>query len=99
MRIRKLIVQLLLCVATTACCFSQSIPDSTSAKAVKLTQQYIGAVSSKADIMSAGIDKQTAKYLDKLQKQEDHIKHKLSKIDSLAANNIFPDADKKYADL
>ena len=45
------------------------------------------------------MDKQTEKYLAKLEKQEANLKKKLSKIDSSAAKKVFSNAEQQYADI
>ncbi len=95
MRIRQLVFVILLCIACPHYCLAQA-PDSTSVTAVKLTQNYIHSVSEKSDKISKDLDEQTEKYLAKLEKQEAVLKNKLSKIDSLAANNIFANSAQQY---
>ncbi|HEX7905826.1 MAG TPA: hypothetical protein VF487_18270 [Chitinophagaceae bacterium] len=65
----------------------------------KVGLQYAGKVSTKADELNKKLDKKSQQALQQLQKQEAKMKRKLMKIDSLAANNVFADADKKYKDL
>jgi hypothetical protein len=99
MRIRQLIFALLLCIALCECSFAQGIPDSLTAGAGKITRNYINAISEKSARISGDIDNQTEKYLDALEKQENKIKNKLVKVDSLAANNIFANTSQKYTDI
>lgn len=61
--------------------------------------KYFETISSKANDLEKKLDKKSEKTLAQLQKQEEKLRRKLSKIDSLAANNIFADADKKYKEL
>jgi hypothetical protein len=75
---------------------AQDQPVPLLAGANKTTQKYISAVDSKADYLSGQLDKQTEKYLDKLEKQELKLKAKLSKVDSLAAHNIFASSAAQY---
>jgi len=65
----------------------------------KITSQYINAVSDKADKLGNKMDEQTELYLLKLQKQEAKLQQKLSKIDSVAAHNIFSNSQEKYNNL
>ncbi len=65
----------------------------------KTSSQYINAVSEKADKISNKMDEQTDRYLARLQKQEAKLQKKLSKIDSLAAHNIFSNAQSQYEQL
>ena len=65
----------------------------------KVGLQYAGKVSAKADELNRKLDKKSQQALQQLQKQEAKMKRKLMKIDSLAANNVFANADKQYKDL
>jgi hypothetical protein len=62
----------------------------------KLPEKFIDKVNKKAARTEKQLIQKTEKYLAKLQKQEARLKKKLSKIDSLAANNIFDDEVAKY---
>lgn len=63
--------------------------DSLLARAQAVPQKYLTQVSQKSRQFEKQIDKRTAKALDRLLKQEKKMQHKLSRIDSLAAKNIF----------
>ncbi|SIN83659.1 hypothetical protein SAMN04488055_1684 [Chitinophaga niabensis] len=63
--------------------------DSILAKAGQVPQKYLSQVSSKSRQLEKQVDKRTAKALDRMIKQEKKLQRKLSKIDSLAAKNIF----------
>ena len=65
----------------------------------KVGLQYADKVSAKADELNKKLDKKSQQALQQLQKQEAKMKRKLMKIDSLAANNVFDNADKQYKDL
>ena len=65
----------------------------------KLALQYADKVSAKAEELNQKLDKKSQQALRQLQKQEAKMKRKLMKIDSLAANNVFANADKQYKDL
>ncbi len=80
-------------------CLAQTAPDSSIAMSSQLGQQYVSAISNKAEKMSGQLEKQTAKYLSKLEKQEARLQKKLAKIDSLAASKIFVDAKQQYQQL
>lgn len=73
------------------------LPDSLSTQSIPV--KYFESVSSSAKKLEEKLDKKSEKALAQLQKQEEKLKHKLSKIDSIAAKNIFLDADAKYKDL
>lgn len=70
-----------------------------SLSAVSLGSQYFDKVSSKAAHLEGKLDKTSEKALSQLKKQEERMRKKLMKIDSLAANNVFANADKKYKEL
>ena len=99
MSIRKLVVVILLGIACCNLCLAQATPDSTAPGAVKITQQYINAVVRTSSRMAEDIDQQTEHYLARLEKQEARLRNKLSKIDSLAAGNIFADSKQQYQDI
>lgn len=63
--------------------------DSAMAKAGQVSQKYLSQVSNKSRQLEKQVDKRTAKALDRMIKQEKKLQRKLSKIDSLAAKNIF----------
>ena len=63
MRIRQLILLLLLCPACNLWCNAQDKTDSASPAAVKVTQNYINAIDSKATAITEQMDKQTEKYI------------------------------------
>src|SRR5882724_4837362 len=65
----------------------------------KLAHKYIATVSDKAENITNGLDKQTEKYISKLQKQEAKIQKKLSKIDPVASKNIFSNSAQTYQQL
>ena len=73
--------------------------DSTITNLQQLPSKYLDKVSSKAASLENKLDKKTEKTLQQMAKQEMKMKSKLQKIDSIAANNIFVDADKKYKEL
>ena len=80
-------------------CIAQSSPDSMIAMSSKLQGKYLDAVSAKSTKASEQIDRQTEKYLAKLEKQEQKIKRKLAKLDSSAATRVFGDMEKRYSDI
>ncbi|HEX7902560.1 MAG TPA: hypothetical protein VF487_01685 [Chitinophagaceae bacterium] len=65
----------------------------------RISTQYLAKVSTQANILTQKLDKKSKKALQQLQKQEAKMKRKLMKIDSLATNNVFADANKQYKDL
>lgn len=67
--------------------------------AAKVTGKYVAAVNDKFERLSGDIDHQTIKYLQKLEKCEDKIRKRLSRVDSTAAHNIFASSSAKYQAL
>ena len=65
----------------------------------KIASRYVNAVADKSGSISGDIDKQTAKYLSKLQRREERIYKKLAKKDSTAAGKALADSKKQYAAL
>lgn len=66
---------------------------------IRISTQYFEKVSAKAKDLEQKLDKKSAKALAQLQKQENKMKQKLMKVDSLAANNVFANAEHKYKEL
>ena len=73
--------------------------DTAEISLQQIPSKYLDQVSSKAASLENKLDKETEKVLLQLQKEEEKLKKKLSKIDSAAAKNIFADAEKKYKEL
>ena len=99
MNISKRVVILLLCIATTGTLAGQGLVDSSFKQADKITGKYIRAIDGKAAKVAADIDRQTEKYLNQLEKQEAKLRKKLSRIDSLAALNVFADTKEQYHNI
>ncbi len=68
-------------------------------KAQNVQQKTIEKLNTKAENLNNNIDKQTAKYLHKLEKQEKRFYRKLAKLDSTAAKQLFAQSQEKYAEL
>jgi predicted nucleic acid-binding Zn-ribbon protein len=69
----------------------QRLPDSAEANLARLQQlpsRYFSKVSSKANLFNRRLTRSTEKALRRLQKQEEKINHKLSKVDSIAAKGL-----------
>jgi hypothetical protein len=66
---------------------------------ISAPDKLFGALNKKSRDIEEKLDKQTGKYLSKLERQEHRLKRKLSKKDSLLAEQTFGDIDKKYEDL
>src|SRR5437773_2659496 len=65
----------------------------------RVSSEYPDKISSKANQLEQKLDRKSEKVLQSMQKQEARLKHRLTKIDSLAANNIFSDEKEKYSQL
>src|SRR4051812_42265351 len=72
--------------------------DSTVKSISQLPGEYIPKVDDKISSIDEKLTKQTVKYLQKLQRQEDKINKRLSKIDS-SASASFQNSKQKYAEL
>jgi hypothetical protein len=55
----------------------------------KLPKSYLNKVQAKTDLLNARLTRRTSKALRRLKKQEEKINSRLSKIDSVAAHNLF----------
>lgn len=64
-----------------------------------VSSRYIQSVSKKSSELEQKLDKKSRKALTQLQKQEAKMKKKLVRIDSVAAKNVFVNAEDKYKDL
>ena len=73
--------------------------DSAVIAITQLPGKYLEQVNAKAKSLEQKLDNKSAKAVAQLQRQEEKIKHKLAKIDSLAADNIFSNATEKYKQL
>ena len=65
----------------------------------QIQSKYFETISKKADDLSDKLDKRARKALAQTQKQELKLQKKLARIDSLAANNVFTNAESKYKQL
>ncbi len=63
--------------------------DTTVQHLSQLPPRYFSKVDAKADRLNGQLSRRTEKALRRLQTQEEKINHKLSKIDSVAAHNLF----------
>ncbi len=92
---------LLLLVAGNLCTYNfvqaQDI-QSTQNQLINFPTRFIDRINHKAATLEARLNRQTEKYLERLQKKEAKLKRKLARIDSTAANNVF-NADAQYTAL
>ena len=91
----KLTLVLLIGMTMAVCVQAQD----TAQQSQQLSPKYLEQVASKAGGLEQKMDKQTAKTLQQWQKQENKIKRKLAKTDSLKAVEIFGNAEEKYKQL
>jgi hypothetical protein len=87
---------LLLLLGVSTMIYGQAPDDSAS---MTISSKYLQSVSASASEFEEKLDKKSSKALAKFQKQEAKIRRKLTKIDTLAAANIFANADSKYQEL
>ncbi len=92
-----LVVALLLPFLINTRLLAQDSPQLTDAG--KVADRYLDAVAGKSQSISRDIDKQTANYLSKFQKEEARIYKKLTKNDSTGAANALVASKKQYAEL
>jgi hypothetical protein len=88
----------LLILATFLCpCLALHAQQDNSAldRIANFPSKFIDKINKKASSLQSGLEHQTVKYLQRLQKKEAKLKRKLSKIDSSAAARTF-NADTQY---
>ncbi len=73
--------------------FALSLPvkaqDSLVTRTTQVPRKYLHQIDHKSRQLEKQVDKRTARALDRMMRQEKKLQEKLSKIDSLAAKNIF----------
>src|ERR1044071_7311899 len=92
-----------LAISVIICCFigiSASCQQTAdSGISVKISEKYFESIDKKSQNISEALDKRSQKAVEKFQKQERRLQQKLSKIDSLAAKNIFSNSSEQYSKL
>jgi hypothetical protein len=68
-------------------------------KIIALPDKLFSSLDKKTASIQTKLQKQTDKYLTKLQRHEENLKKKLWSKDSVKAEEVFGDIDKRYADL
>ncbi|WP_276504402.1 hypothetical protein [Terrimonas pollutisoli] len=88
-------------IVLTICIHAQSASQAQedTLHSPKLPSKYLDNISSKATSLEQKLDKKTTKALRQLQKQEDRIKNKLARKDSLKAAAVFGNAQQQYDQL
>jgi hypothetical protein len=66
---------------------------------LQLPAKYLADVSDKANHLEQKLDQKTDRVLDKMTKQEERLKRKLAKIDSLKAEQVFGNVKGRYKQL
>jgi hypothetical protein len=66
---------------------------------VRLPSKYLNNVSAKANHLDRKLDQKTDKVLSSMMRQEQKMKRKLSKIDSLKAEQLFGNVEERYGQL
>lgn len=86
-------------------CFLSAIPfisfsqASDNAKPVFFPENFLNEISTKASRLEAKLDAHEERSLKKLEREEKRLKKKLAKLDSVAANEVFGNAEDKYNQL
>src|SRR5882724_3335245 len=90
---------LLASALTLLSCWSYCQEPSTGIERISnFPSRFIASVDKKINGLETQLEKQTVKYLKRLQKREAKLKRKLAKIDSTGASNLFT-ANEQYAAL
>ena len=92
-----LVAAFLLLCCSSGILYAQGTPAVPDAG--KMAGQYLGAITGKAGSISSNVDKQTAKYLSKFQREEARAYRKLAKKDSSAAAKALANSQQQYAAL
>ncbi len=96
----KIFTSLTLLFPIILCGLSVHSQDTASLSASpQISTQYIDRVSAKAGSLEKELDKKSEQALARLQKQENKIRRKLAKLDTLAVAGVFANADEKYKEL
>src|SRR5687767_10796439 len=82
-------------------CAQSTLPyqDNTDNLSPSILLRYPDDVISKTNTIAKKLDKESAKLLQRLQKQEERIKRKLARTDSIKAAAIFDNAEQQYKQL
>src|SRR5258705_4308622 len=78
---------------------AQPANNSKNDSLLQIPSNYLYKVSSSAGQTEQKLEKKTDKVLAQMMKQEQKIKKKFAKLDSLKANEIFGSVEEKYAEL
>src|ERR1700712_1581720 len=95
--IRYLLIVCLL--SAPACLFAQAPDSSRLDKLLSFPDRMFASLGKKAEGAQARLDRQTDRYLSKMQRREEKLRRKLWKKDSATAKALFPDVEAQYAKL
>lgn len=92
---KNLILFFILLLMGSECLLAQD----TTASGAKVSSAYFKAVTSSANSLETKLDRKTQKVLRQFQKQENKLKSKLERTDSMAAAQVFGNASQQYKNL
>jgi Skp family chaperone for outer membrane proteins len=81
-----------LCLLLCLCLYTTSKAQNEHSTQIKLPADYLFQVSGKLDDLSDKLDKKSEKALSQLQKQEERIRRKLSRLDSSKTKQVRSDS-------
>lgn len=95
--IRYLLIVCLL--SAPACLFAQTPDSSRLDKLLSFPDRLFASLGKKAGSAQAKLDRQTDRYLSKMQRREEKLRRRLYRKDTAAAKALFPDVEGQYAKL
>src|SRR5688500_1151928 len=99
MRLQLLVnVAMSLCLLICKPSFSQD-SSSVAGRVINFPMKFLSGINSKTASLETHLTKKTEKYLQRLDKQEKKIKRKLSKKDSIAAQQLFANQEQHYREM
>jgi hypothetical protein len=93
---RRSLISVLICFICLPV-LSQEVADTIATP--KIPSKYFDVVNKKTESISRDLDKRSQKALARMQSEEVKLKKRLSKIDSIAANNLFATSIEKYTEF
>src|SRR6185437_1333768 len=92
----KVVLALLCLLAAATASYAQSA-DSVTNKVLDFPSRLFNRIRGKTANLDQQLTKQTEIYLQKMARQEAHLKKRLSKTDSAAAARLFANSSQQYA--
>jgi hypothetical protein len=92
----KSLACLLLCLYIYLPCLSQST-ESVTEKITNFPEKFFSKINANTTSLASRLDRQTAKYLQRMLKKEKKLRRRLARRDSAAASELFADVEKEYA--